>query len=65
MNKENNEFIFKNKKATLEFLSQVNWYSQLIYKKLFIDLIIKLTPTKIQTVVKVFLINTFPFNFDK
>ena len=29
------------------------------------DLINKLIPTKIQTVVKVFLINKFPFNFDK
>ena len=29
------------------------------------DLINKLIPTKIQTVVKVFLINIFPFNFDK
>ena len=29
------------------------------------DLINKLMPTKIQTVVKVFLINIFPFNFDK
>ena len=46
-------------------LQQVYWYSQLIYKKLFMDLINKLIPTKIQTVVKVFLINIFPFNFDK
>ena len=29
------------------------------------DLINKLIPTKIQTVVKVFLINIFPFNLDK
>ena len=29
------------------------------------DLSNKLTPTKIQTVVKVFLISLFPFNFDK
>ena len=29
------------------------------------DLINKLIPTKIQTVVKVFLIKIFPFNFDK
>ena len=29
------------------------------------DLINKLIPTKIQTVVKVFLISIFPFNFDK
>ncbi len=29
------------------------------------DLINKLIPTKIQTVVKVLLINIFPFNFDK
>jgi len=29
------------------------------------DLINKLKPTKIHTVVKVFLINIFPFNFDK
>ena len=29
------------------------------------DLINKLIPTKIHTVVKVFLINIFPFNFDK
>ena len=29
------------------------------------DLINKLIPTKIQTVMKVFLINIFPFNFDK
>ena len=29
------------------------------------DLINKLKPTKMQTVVKVFLINTFPFNFDR
>ena len=29
------------------------------------DLINKLVPTKIQTAVKVFLINKFPFNFDK
>ena len=36
-----------------------------IYKKLFMDLSNKLIPTKIQTVVKVFLINLFPFNFDK
>ena len=29
------------------------------------DLINKLIPTKIQTVIKVFLIRVFPFNFDK
>ena len=29
------------------------------------DLINKLMPTKIQTVIKVFLIRTFPFNFDR
>ena len=29
------------------------------------DLINKLTPTKIQTVMKVFLIRIFPFNFDR
>jgi len=29
------------------------------------DLINKLIPTKIQTVIKVFLINIFPFNFDR
>ena len=29
------------------------------------DLINKLIPTKIQTVIKVFLIRTFPFNFDR
>ena len=29
------------------------------------DLINKLIPTKIQTVIKVFLISIFPFNFDK
>ena len=29
------------------------------------DLINKLKPTKIQTVIKVFLIRTFPFNFDR
>jgi len=29
------------------------------------DLINKLIPTKIQTVIKVFLISTFPFNFDR
>ena len=29
------------------------------------DLINKLIPTKIQTVMKVFLIRTFPFNFDR
>ena len=29
------------------------------------DLIIKLIPTKKQTIVKVFLINVFPFNLDK
>ena len=29
------------------------------------DLINKLVPTKIQTVIKVFLIRIFPFNFDK
>ena len=29
------------------------------------DLIIKLNPTRVQTIVKVFLINLFPFNLDK
>ena len=29
------------------------------------DLINKLIPTKIQTVIKVFLIRIFPFNFDR
>ena len=29
------------------------------------DLINKLIPTKIQTVIKVFLISIFPFNFDR
>ena len=37
----------------------------LFYKKLFMDLINKLMPTKIQTVMKVFLIRIFPFNFDR
>ena len=41
------------------------YYFQLIYKKLFRDLINKLIPTKIQTVIKVFLIRIFPFNFDR
>ena len=35
------------------------------YKKLIMDLINKLIPTRRQTVVKVFLTSKFPFNFDK
>ena len=41
------------------------YYSPIFYKKLFMDLINKLIPTKIQTVIKVFLISIFPFNFDR
>ena len=65
MNKDNNKFIFLTNKPALYFSTKLYWYSQLIYKKLFINLINKLKPTKIQTNVKVFLINIFPFNFDK
>ena len=34
-------------------------------KKVSMNFINKLTPTKKQTIVNVFLINIFPFNFDK
>ena len=64
-NNNNNEFIFLTNKPALGFLPQNYWNSQLIYKKLFMDLINKLIPTKIQTVIKVFLIRIFPFNFDR
>ena len=39
--------------------------SLLIYKKLIVDFINRLIPTKRQTIVKVFFIKIFPFNFDK
>ena len=49
----------------LEFLPKSTAILQSFYKKLFMDLINKLIPTKIQTVIKVFLISKFPFNFDR
>ena len=60
-----NEFILLTNKPALDFLPIIYWNSQLIYKKLFMNLINKLIPTKIQTVIKVFLIKLFPFNFDR
>jgi len=44
-----------------KFIEILNYF----YKKLFMDLINKLIPTKIQTVIKLFLIRTFPLNFDR
>ena len=64
-NNNNNEFILLTRKPTLEFSPQIYWNSQLIYKRIFMDLINKLIPTKIQTVIKVFLIRIFPFNFER
>ena len=65
MNNNNNEFIFLTNKPPLELFTTKLLKSSinLIYKKLFMDLINKLIPTKIQTVIKVFLIKIFPFNF--
>ena len=57
--------LFLNNKTALKFHPKSYCYFQLIYKKIFMDLINKLIPTKIQTVIKVFLISIFPFNFDR
>ena len=65
MNNNNNEFIFLTNKPALNYSPQNYWNPQLIYRKLFMDLINKLIPTKIQTVIKVFLIRIFPLNFDR
>ena len=65
MNKVYGLFIFLTNKPALDFSTKIVLIFQLIYKKLFMDLINKLIPTKIQTVIKVFLIRKFPFNFDR
>jgi len=56
---------FLTDKISLDSLPNCIAILNLFYKKLFMDLINKLMPTKIQTVIKVFLISIFPFNFDK
>ena len=56
---------FLTEKISFDSLPNFIAILNLFYKKLIMDLINKLMPTKIQTVIKVFLISIFPFNFDK
>ena len=57
-----------NEKINLSLLTVTSYFNHnsiiilnlIIYKKLTIDFVNKLIPTKRQTIVKVFLINSFP-----
>ena len=65
MNNNKNGFILLTNKPVLDIFTTNFWNSKKIYKKLFMDLSNKLIPTEIQTIIKVFFIRIFPFNFDR